>query len=225
VSVAKANGGFVRKATLPLFNALERADCTTTAAAKKLSADADCLQGVDSKLRSIFVPLVSEAEPTGMLCAVAVCCIPSSALPVEHTLRHQFATQVVCDTHAVSCLLVCTVCSPLLAFTAVIDTWDEALQITDCTAPMDRPLYLLINDEQVQAADPQDKLYYSLVRSWDCRTIAQAKAFSTEGTALLNKGGLYEGVAEAALDRFLQLVTAAELTGELNFIQQSAHRL
>jgi hypothetical protein len=65
--------------------------------------------------------------------------------------------------------------------------WDQVLQITDCTAPIDRPLYLLVHNEQVQAADPEDKLYYSQVRSWDCRTIAQAKAFSTEGRALLTK--------------------------------------
>jgi hypothetical protein len=63
VTVTKANNGeFLRKATLPLFNALERADCTTIAAAKALSADADCLEDVNSKTRSIFVRLVSEAE-------------------------------------------------------------------------------------------------------------------------------------------------------------------
>jgi hypothetical protein len=68
IAVAKANGGvFVRKATLPLFNTLDRADCTTITAAKKLSADAECLQEVDAKLRSIFVRLVSEAEHTGAL--------------------------------------------------------------------------------------------------------------------------------------------------------------
>jgi hypothetical protein len=52
---------------------------------------------------------------------------------------------------------------------------------------MDRPLYLLVHDEQVQAADPEDKLYISLTRSWDCRTIAHAKALSAEGEALLLK--------------------------------------
>jgi hypothetical protein len=68
VAVAKASDGvFVRTATLPLFNALDRADSTTIAAAKKLSADAACLQHVDPKLRSIFVRLVSEAEHTGGL--------------------------------------------------------------------------------------------------------------------------------------------------------------
>jgi hypothetical protein len=66
ISVAKANDGvFVRQATLPLFNALDRADCTTIAAAKQLNADADCLQQVDAKLRSIFLRLVGEAEHTG----------------------------------------------------------------------------------------------------------------------------------------------------------------
>jgi hypothetical protein len=65
VAVAKAHGAFVRKATLPLFNALEKDDCTTIPAAKALSADAGCLEVVDAKLRSIFVRLVSEAEPTG----------------------------------------------------------------------------------------------------------------------------------------------------------------
>jgi hypothetical protein len=54
ISVAKANDG-----------ALDRADCTTIAAAKQLNADADCLQQVDAKLRSIFMRLVSEAEHTG----------------------------------------------------------------------------------------------------------------------------------------------------------------
>jgi hypothetical protein len=56
IAVAKANDGvFVRKATLPLFNALERADSTTIAAAKKLSTDDGCLQQVDVKVRSIFL--------------------------------------------------------------------------------------------------------------------------------------------------------------------------
>jgi hypothetical protein len=79
---------------------------------------------------------------------------------------------------------------------------------------MDRPLYLLVHDEQVQAADPEDKLSISLTRSWDCRTIAQAKALSAEGDTIMHKGALFDGVPEAALDRFLQLVTAAELSGE-----------
>jgi hypothetical protein len=73
VSVAKANGAFVRKAALPLFSALERADCTTIAAAKKLSAGAGCLQQVDAKLRSAFLLLVSEAEHTGTLADTTSC--------------------------------------------------------------------------------------------------------------------------------------------------------
>jgi hypothetical protein len=83
---------------------------------------------------------------------------------------------------------------------------------------MDRPLYLLVHDEQLQAADPEDKLYISLTRSFDCRTIAHAKALSAEGEALLVQGSLFERVPEAALDRFLQLVTAAELSGERDFV-------
>eukprot|EP00953_Heterococcus_sp_UTEX-ZZ885_P011683 6760-Heterococcus_DN1.PRE.3 len=153
------NGELLRKATLPLFYALERAECTTIAAAKELTADAGCLEEVDPKLRSIFQRLVSEAE-----------------------------------------------------LTAVIDTWDPALCIVDCVAPMDRPLYLLLHDDQVQAADPEDKLYYSIAGRCVCRTIAEAKALSAQGRALLNKGAVFEGVPEAALDRFLQLVTAADLS-------------
>jgi hypothetical protein len=97
----------------------------------------------------------------------------------------------------------------------VVDSWDPAFRITEYFVAMDKPLYLLVHDQQVQAADPEDKLYMSIQRSSTCRTIAQAKALSTEGRApLLVEGALFDGVPEAALDRFLQLVTAAELSGE-----------
>jgi hypothetical protein len=96
----------------------------------------------------------------------------------------------------------------------VIDIWDPAFRIAEYFVAMDKPLYLLVHDEQVQAADPEDKLYTSIQRSSTCRTIAQAKALSTEGKALMAAGAVFEGVPEAALDRFLRLVTAAELSGE-----------
>eukprot|EP00953_Heterococcus_sp_UTEX-ZZ885_P005206 3280-Heterococcus_DN1.PRE.4 len=172
------NGELLRKATLPLFHALERAECTTIAAAKELTADAGCLEEVDPKLRSIFLRLVSEAELTA----------------------------------TVGCLqTLCQRCA-FLVFTAVIDPWEPALCVVDCVAPMDRPLYLLLHDDQVQAADPEDKLYYSIAGRCVCRTIAEAKALSAQGRALLTKGAVFEGVPEAALDRFLQLVTAADLS-------------
>jgi hypothetical protein len=96
-----------------------------------------------------------------------------------------------------------------------VASWDPAVNILECLVLMDRPLYLLVHDKQVQAADPEDKLYISLTRSWTCHTIAQAKALGAKGKApLLLEGTLFAGVPEAALDRFLQLVAAAELSGE-----------
>ena len=96
----------------------------------------------------------------------------------------------------------------------MICSWDPVLRITDGFVSIDRPLYLLVHDEQVQAADPEDKLYSSLHCSRACRTVAAAKAHSALGKeALLHEGALFQGVPEAAVDRFLQLVTAAELSG------------
>jgi hypothetical protein len=95
----------------------------------------------------------------------------------------------------------------------VTGSWDPVLRITDGFVAMDRPLYLLVHDEQVQAADTEDKLYRALNRCWDCRTVAGAKAHNAQGKALLHEGALFAGVTEAALERFLQVVTAAELSG------------
>jgi hypothetical protein len=53
-SAAIANSGFVRRAFLPLFSALERVQCNTIAAAKELIHDPDCLEHVLLQLRSIF---------------------------------------------------------------------------------------------------------------------------------------------------------------------------
>ena len=51
---AIAKSGFVRRAFLPLFFALERNQCTTIAAAKELMNDAGCLQDVPLQLLLIF---------------------------------------------------------------------------------------------------------------------------------------------------------------------------
>jgi hypothetical protein len=45
-----------------LFAALERAECTTIAAAKQLRSDSDCLQDVPDELRAIFLKLLAEAD-------------------------------------------------------------------------------------------------------------------------------------------------------------------
>eukprot|EP00953_Heterococcus_sp_UTEX-ZZ885_P013648 7788-Heterococcus_DN1.PRE.1 len=132
------------------------------AASKKFTPDAGCLQDVDPKLRSIFVRLVSAAEPTGT---------QRPAAPI----RFRAAT----SNRQLCCLLP-----------VVTDSWDPALSISDCAAPMDRPLYLLLHNEQVLAADPADTLYYSIANGCVCRTIAEAKALSIQGKVLLHKGAV-----------------------------------
>ena len=83
---------------------------------------------------------------------------------------------------------------------------------------IDRPLYILINDEQVQAADPDDKLYWSLARSGSL-SIVNAKTLHAESPFGTTK--LFREVPEAALDRFLQLVQTTEVTGtRMNHVLQ-----
>jgi hypothetical protein len=158
------------------------------------------------------VRLVSAAEPTGT---------QRPAAPI----RFRAATsnrQII--PHHLYLIARCPLSLHLCCLLPVVtDSWDPALSISDCAAPMDRPLYLLLHDEQVLAADPADTLYYSIANGCVCRTIAEAKALSVQGKALLHKGAVFEGVPEAALDRFLQLVTAAVLSGELvlqRFVQR-----
>jgi hypothetical protein len=51
-----------RNKFLLLFSALERAECTTIAAAKQLRSDSECLQGVPDELRTILLKLLAEAD-------------------------------------------------------------------------------------------------------------------------------------------------------------------
>jgi hypothetical protein len=75
-SAAIANSGFVRRAFLPLFSALERAHCTTIVAAKELIGDSGCLKDVPLELRSIFKGLVAQAplEGSNYFFALNYCC-------------------------------------------------------------------------------------------------------------------------------------------------------
>jgi hypothetical protein len=86
---------------------------------------------------------------------------------------------------------------------AAVNRWMHAPQL-------DRPQYILVNDEQVQAVDPLDKLYWALGRA-GCLTIVDAKKLHAGSIAPGSPRLVFHEVPEAARDRFLQL--AAEVTG------------
>jgi hypothetical protein len=90
---------------------------------------------------------------------------------------------------------------------SVIDKW---------TRPrLNRQLYILIHDEKLQALDPDDQLYDILVRTLH-RTVVEAKKLNAN--SLWFSKFVFEGVPVAARDRLLQLVAAAEVTGEQHSI-------
>jgi hypothetical protein len=97
-----------------------------------------------------------------------------------------------------------------LAIADATTPWPAAVNWWMDAPKSDRPLYMLVNDEQVQAADPLDMLYWSLSRS-SCLTIVDAKTVHAEST--YGSTRLFCDVPAAALDRFLRLVHNAEVTG------------
>jgi hypothetical protein len=99
-----------------------------------------------------------------------------------------------------------------LAIADATTPWSAAVNYWMDAPKLDRPLYILVNDEQVQAADPHDMLYWSLSRSGFLTSVDAKKlhAESAFGTTRL-----FRDVPGAALDRFLQLVQDTEVTGTL----------
>jgi hypothetical protein len=80
---------------------------------------------------------------------------------------------------------------------------------------LNRQLYLLIHDEKLQALEPDDKLYDILVRTLH-RTVIEAKKLNANSQWCGRF--VFDGVPVAARDRLLQLVAAAEVSGEQHSI-------
>jgi hypothetical protein len=90
-----------RNKFLMLFSALERAGCTTIAAAKQLRPDSDCLQGVPDELRVIFLKLLAEADRNAGTTHIEE---PAYSKFTLHKLAVIMPRRVLC--HA--CILICS---------------------------------------------------------------------------------------------------------------------
>jgi hypothetical protein len=96
--------------------------------------------------------------------------------------------------------------------------WPAAVNYWMAAPKLDRSLYILVHDDQVQAADPDDKLYFALSLAC-CLSIVDAKKLNAESTSGSRR--VFRDVPEAARDRFLQLVHNTEVTGtRMNHVLQ-----
>ena len=99
----------------------------------------------------------------------------------------------------------------------VVERWDSVVDTWMRPPRMNRQLYLLIQDEQVQAADSDDMLYQVMLTSLHL-TVVEAKKLYAYSKKRPGDKLIFEGVPVAARDRFLQLVAAAKVTGEQHCI-------